>query len=115
MPLRPERLALYCQLKAEQKRIEDALDKLRDEIIAAYPDDAELRVEPYTLKVIYQEKKSYDDERLFAALPDPELWKAVGKADPAKISALVKSKLLPEQLLDGTYRTSRTAYLYVHP
>ncbi|MFC5530928.1 hypothetical protein [Cohnella yongneupensis] len=113
--MRPERLTLYCQLKEEQKRIEDALETLREEIIAAYATDAELKLPDYTLKIIYQEKKVYDDQQVFAALPDPELWKAVCRADPTKINALVKSKLLPEQLLEGTYRTTRTAYLYVQP
>jgi hypothetical protein len=115
MPMRQERLLLYCELKAEQKRIEDALSSLRDEIIAAYPDDSEMRVQDFTLKLIYQEKKVYNDQQLFAALPDPELWKAVCKPDPAKISALVKANLLPEQLLEGTYTKTRTAYLYVQP
>ncbi|MBO9597547.1 MAG: hypothetical protein J7559_06985 [Cohnella sp.] len=113
--MRQERLMLYCQLKEEQKRIEDALDTLREEIIAAYATDAEFQLANYTLKIIYQEKKVYDDQLVFAALPDPDLWKAVCKADPAKISTLVKTNLLPEQLLEGTYRTTRTAYLYVHP
>ena len=113
--MRQERLMLYCQLKEEQKRIEDALDTLREEIIAAYATDAEFQLPNYTLKIIYQEKKVYDDQLVFAALPDPELWKAVCKADPSKIAALVKTNLLPEQLLEGTYRTTRTAYLYVHP
>lgn len=113
--MRPERLALYCQLKEEQKRIEDALDKLREEIISTYETDAEFKLPSHTLKIIYQEKKVYDDQALFAALPDPELWKAVCRPDPAKIAALVKTNVLPEKLLEGTYRTTRTPYLYVHP
>ncbi|MFD0674070.1 hypothetical protein [Cohnella sp. GCM10027633] len=113
--MRPERLALYCQLKEEQKRIEDALDKLREEIVSANAADAEFKLPNYTLKIIYQEKKVYDDQLVFAALPDPELWKAVCRADPSKIAALVKTNVLPERLLEGTYRTTRTPYLYVHP
>jgi hypothetical protein len=62
----------------------------------------------------YQEKKQYNEQLLLEALPDPELWKHISKSDPAKISALVKSNVLSEKLLRGTYRISHTPYVYVN-
>jgi hypothetical protein len=113
--MQQEKVYLYCQLKREQQRIEEALAKLRNEIIEAYPEDTEIRLQDGSLKIIYQEKKVYDDPLVFSALPDPELWKVICKTDASKIAALVKAKVMDEDWLEGTYRTTRTAYLYVHP
>ncbi|MBW5448010.1 hypothetical protein GE107_18295 [Cohnella sp. CFH 77786] len=107
------KLARYCELKTEIGRMEDELDALREEIIDAYTDDAEVEVGPYKLKIIYQEKKQYNEQLLFEALPDPELWKHVSKADASRIAALIKANVLSEKLIRGTYRISRTPYLYV--
>ena len=107
------KLVRYCALKTEMGRLEDELDALREEIIAAYAEDADIRVGGYRLKIIYQEKKQYNEQLLFDALPDPELWKHVSKADPAKISSLIQANVLSEKLIRGTYRVSRTPYLYV--
>jgi hypothetical protein len=107
------KLARYCELKGMLGELEDELDTLRGEIIEAYEDDTEVAVGAYKLKVIYQEKKQYNEQLLFEALPDPELWRHVSKADPAKISAMVKAGVLSPRLLEGTYRVSRTPYVYV--
>jgi hypothetical protein len=108
------KLARFCELKVQQKKLEDELESLRQEIITAYTHDTELPLQDYTLKIIYQEKKHYNDKLLFDALPDPELWKVICKADPAKIAALVKTDILSEKLLEGTYRITRTPYLYIN-
>lgn len=113
--MRDAKLNRYCELKTRIKQMEEELDSLREEIVTAYPADVEFQLQDYTLKLIYQDKKQYDDQLLFAALPDPELWKAVFKADPAKISALVKTNIIPEKCLEGTYKVSRSPYLYVKP
>lgn len=107
-------LERYCELKIQTDKWEEELSELREQIIAAYDDHAELDAGAYKLKIIYQEKKQYNEQMLFDALPDPQLWKHVSKADPAKISALIKANVLPEQLLKGTYRVSRTPYIYVN-
>ncbi|RKP46703.1 hypothetical protein D7Z26_24145 [Cohnella endophytica] len=107
------KLKRFCELKTQQKKIEEELEELRKEIIAAYPGDVQFQLDGYTLKIIYQDKRHYDDAKLFEAVPDPELWKALFKADSSKISAFVKTSLLSEKLLEGTYKTSRTPFLYV--
>ncbi|MFC5471396.1 hypothetical protein ACFPPD_22155 [Cohnella suwonensis] len=109
-----KKLARFCELKAQHKKIEDELESLRKEIIAAYSADAQFELEGCTLKLVYQDKRQYDDVRLFEAVPDPELWKALFKADSVKIGALLKANLLSEKALEGTYRVVRTPYLYVH-
>jgi|GEM_PF-1127352 len=110
-----DKLTRYCQLKAQIKQTEDELEQLRREITNEISQDAEFAFGDYTLKIVYQEKRHYNDQQLAAALPDPELWRALFKADAAKISALVKTGLLSEKSLEGTYTTTRTPYLYVTP
>ncbi|TFE25838.1 hypothetical protein [Cohnella luojiensis] len=109
------KLTRFCELKMQQKKLEEELESLRQEIIAAYPADVQFQLENYTLKLIYQDKKHYNDQLLIDALPDPELWKVLFKADAAKISALIKANLLTEKSLEGTYRVTRTPFLYVSP
>ncbi|XID90134.1 hypothetical protein ACF3MZ_16405 [Paenibacillaceae bacterium WGS1546] len=108
-----DKLARYCELKTMVKQSEDELERLRKEIASEFAQDAEFKLGEYTLKIVYQEKRQYNDRLLAEALPDPELWRALFKADPAKISALVKTGLLSEKSLEGTYTTFRTPYLYV--
>ncbi|MCD9024960.1 hypothetical protein [Cohnella silvisoli] len=109
------KLARFCELKTQQKKLEEELESLRQEIIAAYPADVQFHLQDYTLKLIYQDKKHYNDQLLLEAIPDPELWKVLLKADPSKISALIKTHILSEKLLEGTYVTTRTPFLYVNP
>ncbi|TVY02966.1 hypothetical protein [Cohnella terricola] len=110
-----DKLNRYCQLKTQIKQWEDELEQLRRDITGEFAQDAEFSLHDYTLKLIYQEKRHYNDRLLIDALPDPELWKVLFKADPAKISALVKADLLNEKSLTGTYTTARIPYLYVTP
>ncbi len=109
------KLRRFCELKTQQKKLEEELESLRKEIITAYPADVQFQLQDYTLKIIYQDKKQYNDQLLIDALPDPELWKVLFKADSAKISALVKANILSEKSLEGTYRVNRTPFLYVSP
>jgi hypothetical protein len=108
------KLKRFCELKMQHKKLEEEMEALRAEIIGAYPADVQIQLQDYTLKLVYQEKKQYNDQLLFDAFPDPELWKALFKADSAKISALVKTNIISEKLLEGTYRVTRTPFLYVN-
>jgi hypothetical protein len=108
------KLARFCELKMQHKKLEEEMEALRQEIIGAYPADVQFQLQEYTLKLVYHEKKQYNDQLLFEAFPDPELWKALFKADSAKISALVKTNIISEKLLEGTYRVTRTPFLYVN-
>lgn len=108
------KLTRFCELKMQHKKLEEEMEALRQEIIGAYSADVQFQLQDYTLKLVYQEKKQYNDQLLFEAVPDPELWKALFKADSAKISALVKTNIISEKLLEGTYRVTRTPFLYVN-
>ncbi|WP_159888300.1 hypothetical protein [Paenibacillus puerhi] len=107
------KLARYCELKEQQKRLEDELESIRKDIVAMYAETSEVKINDYTLKIIYQEKKQFNDQLLFEALPDPELWKNISKVDPAKISALLKADIITGEMLEGTYSTIRIPYVYV--
>jgi hypothetical protein len=113
--MKQDKLIAYCELKMQHRQLEEQLDALREEIIRAYPSDTEFRLPEFTLKIVYQEKRHYDDRQLLEALPDPELWKGLYRADSAKIAALVKTGLLSDKALEGTYWTTKTPYLYVDP
>lgn len=106
-------MARYCELKEQRDKLDEELENLREELIAAHAESCELRIGEYTLKILYQEKRKYMEQQLFDALPDPSLWKHVSKPDGAKISALVRANVLPEKLLQGTYEIVRMPYVYV--
>ncbi|KIL40943.1 hypothetical protein SD70_09880 [Gordoniibacillus kamchatkensis] len=108
------KLVRYCDLKLRHKEIEEELEELRKEIVAMYQDSSDIKINDYTLKIVYQDKKSYDNQKVFDSLPDPELWKNVSKVDGAKITALIKAEILSEAMLEGTYTVSKVPYLYVH-
>jgi len=108
------KLSRYCELKEQHKRLEDELESIRKDIVSMYPHSAEVKINDFTLKIIYQEKRQFNDHLLFEALPDPELWKNVSKVDPAKISALLKADIISSEMLEGTFTTIRTPYVYVN-
>lgn len=108
------KLIRYCDLKLQQKEIEDEMEELRKEIIAMYQDSADIKINDYTLKIVYQDRKNYNNQLVFDALPDPELWKNVSKVDGAKLTALIKAEIITEDMLEGTYTVSKVPYLYVH-
>ncbi|KHF31973.1 hypothetical protein CM49_05791 [Paenibacillus sp. P1XP2] len=76
----------YFQLKQQQKETEQELKELRDEIIGYCREQgtADFTSGPYRVKLVSQTRKEYDDEKLFEALPDLEVWKLLSKSDPAK-------------------------------
>jgi hypothetical protein len=98
----------------QQKKIDEELEKLREDIITMVPDSEDIEIQDYTLKIVYQDKKTYNELLLFDSLPDPELWKNVFKVDSSKVSALIKANIISEDMLKGTYTVTRVPYLYVH-
>jgi hypothetical protein len=98
----------------QQKKIDDELEELRNDIITMYQDSEDIEIQDYTLKIVYQDKKNYNESLIFDSLPDPELWKHVSKVDSSKIAALIKANMISEDMLKGTYTVTRVPYLYVH-
>ncbi|ASS66958.1 MULTISPECIES: hypothetical protein [unclassified Paenibacillus] len=105
----------FYQLKQKQKEIEQELSELRSEIIrhCRELEASELEAGSYRIKLVSQERKEYDDKKLQEALPDPELWRLLSKADSAKIASLVKLNVVTEESLKDTYSVKKVTLLQV--
>ncbi|WP_127572850.1 hypothetical protein [Paenibacillus xylaniclasticus] len=110
-----ETLRTYYELKQQQKELEQALDELREEIIAwcAQHEGEERLAGGYGARIVQQDRRVYDDSRLYEALPEASVWRLVSKADPAKVASLVKLNMISEEALRGTYTTKRIQSLQV--
>nr|WP_232242522.1 hypothetical protein [Paenibacillus sp. GSMTC-2017] len=105
----------YFQLKTKQKEIELELTELRKEILA-YCEEQEVydtTFGSYQVKLVKQERKEYDDTKLFEALPDPQLWRMLSKPDLTRIASLVKLKVLTEDQLKDTYSVKQVTLLQI--
>jgi hypothetical protein len=105
----------YFQLKKKQKEIEQELSELRSEIMAYCTEQGlnETDLGNYKVRIIDQERKEYDDNKLYAALPDPHVWRLMSRADPAKISGLIKMNVITEEAIKDTYVTKKVSSLLV--
>jgi hypothetical protein len=108
-----QQIARYYQLKLMQKEIEDELDELKKQILEAHPDAGSVEVGEYKLTVHFQERREYNDERLYNALPDPSLWRLLSKADAGKISSLIKLQVIHDGIVEGTYQLRKIPTLRV--
>ncbi|USG66827.1 hypothetical protein NDK47_05880 [Brevibacillus ruminantium] len=108
-----EMAARYYQLKEEQKRIEEELQSIRQELLDHYTEPGSVSLGEYKLVVGVQERREYFDDRLYNALPDTSLWRLVSKADVGKISSLLKLNVIHEGILEGTYEIKRVPVLKV--
>ncbi len=106
----------YFQLKKKQKEIEQELGDLRNEIInhCTEQEMTELQMGPYQVKIVSQERKEYDDNKLYAALPDPSVWKMISKADPTKIASLIKLNVISEDTVRDTLSIKKISLLQVN-
>ncbi|WP_127533807.1 hypothetical protein [Paenibacillus kobensis] len=110
-----ETLRTYFELKQQQKELEQALDELREEIVAwcMQQEDGERLAGGYQARVVQQERREYDDARLYDVLPEASVWRLVSKADPGKVASLVKLNILSEDGLKGTFTNKRIQSLQV--
>ncbi|WP_424768798.1 hypothetical protein [Paenibacillus sp. sgz302251] len=108
-------LRRYYQQKQKQKEMEQELNKLRNEILAYCTEQgvSELELGSYKAKIVMQERKEYDDGKLFEALPDPGMWRLMSKSDTAKIASLIKLNVISEELIKETYSLKTVKLLQV--
>lgn len=94
-----QKVQAYFELKQQQKEIEQQLSVLRDEIVAycAQQGVYETEVGGYKVKTVLQHRKEYDDQKLYASLPDPEIWRLLSKVDSHKLKSLIKLNVLSEE------------------
>lgn len=105
----------YYQLKKKQKEIERELAELRGQILSycEEQEQSELAIGSYRVKVVAQERREYDDRKLYEALQDAEAWRLVSRADPAKLAGVVKMNVISEETLQDTYVTKKITLLQV--
>jgi hypothetical protein len=105
----------YYQLKQRQNEIDQELAQLRGEITAYCTEQGatELVIGNYKVKLVVQDRKEYDDNKLYDALPDPGVWRMLSKPDPRKISGLLKLNVISEEKLKDTYTVKTITLLQV--
>ena len=105
----------YYDLKKKQKEIEQELADLRGQILAhcAEQEAAELAVGRFVVKIVEQDRREYDDQKLYDALPDASVWRLLSRADSAKIAGLVKLNVINEDVLQGTFSIKKVSSLQV--
>lgn len=108
-----EKLSRYYELKQLQKEIDEEVEVLRKEILQTYPEGINDELGAYQVKVTFQERREYDDQALFEALPDSSVWRLLSKADGGKISSLLKLNVISEEVLNGTYKIRKVPYIQV--
>jgi hypothetical protein len=105
----------YYQLKQNQKELEREMAELRSEIIGHCIEQgvSELEAGTYRVKLVLQERKEYDDAKLYEALPDPDVWRLLSKPDTSKIASLIHLNVISEEKLKDTYSVKNVTLLQV--
>ncbi|OXM13292.1 hypothetical protein [Paenibacillus herberti] len=105
----------YYQLKQKQKEIEQELTELRGEILNHCTEQgiSELEVGSYKVKIVLQERKEYDDNKLYEAIPDPGVWRMLSKTDSSKIASLIKLNVISEEKIKDTFSVKNVTLLQV--
>ncbi|MEB3101818.1 hypothetical protein [Ferviditalea candida] len=105
----------YYQLKQKQKEIEQELSELRSEITAYCTEQgaAQMEIGRYRVKLVYQDRREYDDAKLYEALPDPGVWRMLSRSDPAKIASLLKLDVITDESIKNTYTVKTVTLLQV--
>lgn len=105
----------YVKCKQQKQALEKELKELRHTIVQYGEHQAlsEFTCGNYRVKLIEQQRKEYDDDKLYHVLPDPQLWRMLSRADPAKISAMTKLHVMSEDILKGTYTVKSVMKLQV--
>ncbi|MBY0205938.1 hypothetical protein [Paenibacillus cucumis (ex Kampfer et al. 2016)] len=110
-----QKVQTYFDLKQQQKEIEQQLSVLRDEIVAycAQQGVYETEVGGYKVKTVLQHRKEYDDQKLYASLPDPEIWRLLSKVDSHKLKSLIKLNVLSEEQVSPACTVKQVTLLQI--
>ncbi|MCP1132370.1 hypothetical protein NKT34_03650 [Paenibacillus polysaccharolyticus] len=110
-----QKVQAYFELKQQQKEIEQQLSVLRDEIVAycAQQGVYETEVGGYKVKTVLQHRKEYDDQKLYASLPDPEIWRLLSKVDSHKLKSLIKLNVLSEEQVSPACTVKQVTLLQI--
>lgn len=110
-----KKLKRYYQLKQKQKEIEQELSELRNKITQYCEQEgvSETVIGNYKLKIVLQDRKEYDEQKLYEALPDPDIWRMLSKPDGGKISSLLKLNVISEEKIKHTYVVKTVTALQV--
>ncbi|WP_219835480.1 hypothetical protein [Paenibacillus sp. R14(2021)] len=105
----------YYQLKQKQKEIEQELAELREEILSYCSEQGTSAMElgNYRVKIVPQERKEYDETKLFEALPNLELWRLLSRPDSGKIASLIKLNVISEEAIKNAYTVKLVSSLQV--
>ncbi|MDT0124370.1 hypothetical protein Q9R46_17050 [Paenibacillus sp. RRE4] len=110
-----QKVHTYFELKQQQKEIEQQLSVLRDEIVAYCEEQGvyETEVGGYKVKTVLQHRKEYDDQKLYASLPDPEIWRLLSKVDSHKLKSLIKLNVLSEEQVSPACTVKQVTLLQI--
>lgn len=110
-----QKVQTYFDLKQQQKDIEQQLSVLRDEIVAYCAEQGvyETQVGGYIVKTVLQNRKEYDDQKLYASLPDPDIWRLLSKVDSHKLKSLIKLNILSEEQINLACTVKQVTLLQV--
>lgn len=110
-----DKVRSYYRLKQKQKDIEQELSELRQEIIAYCEANGtnEGAFGSYNVKITPHLKKEYDENKLFEALPDLELWRLLSSPDTGKIAGLVKLNVISEERIKDAFTVKDVLHLHV--
>lgn len=105
----------YFEIKVLQKELDQELSGLRQQILDSCreQDSNRLELENYEIKLIVQQRREYDENRLYETLPDLELWRMLSKPDNSKISSLIKLKIISEEKIKDTYAVKNVTVVQV--
>ncbi|WP_425414627.1 hypothetical protein [Paenibacillus harenae] len=105
----------YYKQKQKQKELERELAELRDQIVGYCSEQGvnELEIGGHKVKIVIQERKEYDDNKLYEALPDPEIWRLLSRPDSSKITSLIKLNVISEENIKDTYALKTVKLLQV--
>lgn len=105
----------YFEIKVLQKELDQELSELRQQILDSFKeqDSNRLELENYEIKLIVQQRREYDENRLYETLPDLELWRMLSKPDNSKISSLIKLKIISEEKIKDTYAVKNVTVVQV--
>ncbi|MCL6458178.1 MAG: hypothetical protein K6T85_09250 [Gorillibacterium sp.] len=110
-----QKVKRYYQLKQKHKEIEQELSELRGAITTYCAEQGvnELEFGSYKVKLVHQERKDYDDKKLYDALPDPEVWRLLSKTDASKVASLLKLNVISEEAVKDTFQIKAITLLQV--